>query len=88
MVGPFEVTGSMTVIRNDDVHDLMANFRNSTTVDINLSDGTFILALDRCLLNEPTIDTGGAVLTNTIPFTVVGADDISSAATMISMHTS
>jgi len=85
MTGGFEVTGSMTVIRNDDVHDLMANFRNSTTVDINLTDGTLVIALDKCLLNEPSIDTGGAVLTNTIPFTVVGADDISSATTMLSI---
>ena len=87
MTGAFEVTGSMTVIRNDDVYDLMANFRNSTTVDINLTDGTFVLELDKCLLNEPTIDTGGAVLTETIPFTVVGADDISSTTQMVGITT-
>ena len=85
MTGGFDVTGSMTVIRNNDVHDLMANFRNSTTVDINLTDGTLVIGLDKCLLNEPSIDTGGAVLTNTIPFTVVGADDVSSATTMVSI---
>ena len=61
----------------------MANFRNSTTVDIGLTDGTFVLALDKCLLNEPSIDTGGAVLMETIPFTVVGADDISSSTKML-----
>ena len=88
MVGGFEVTGSMTVIRNDDVYDLMANFRNSSTVDINLTDGTLVVALDKCLINEPTIDNGGAVLMETIPFTVVGADDISSATTMVSITTS
>ena len=87
MTGGFEVTGSMTVIRNDDVYDLMANFRNSTTVDIGLTDGTFVLALDKCLLNEPTIDNGGAVLMETIPFTVVGADDISSATKMLGITT-
>ena len=87
MTGGFEVTGSMTVIRNDDVYDLMAYFRNSTTVDIGLTDGTFVLALDKCFLNEPTIDNGGAVLLETIPFTVVGADDISSTTKMVGITT-
>ena len=88
MTGAFEVTGSMTVIRNDDVHDLLANFYNSTTVDINITDGTFVLAADKCLLGESTIDNGGAVLKNTIPFTVVGADDISSSTKMLGITTS
>ena len=50
-----------------------------------MTDGTLVIGLDKCLLNEPSIDTGGAVLTNTIPFTVVGADDVSSATTMVSI---
>ena len=84
MTGQFEVTGSMTVIRNDDVHDLLANFYNSTAVDINIAESSnFAIALDKCLLGESTIDSGGAVLTNTIPFTVVGVDDISSATKML-----
>ena len=87
MTGNLEITGSMTVIRNDDVHDLLANFYNSTTVDVNITDGTFVLALDKCLINEPTIDNGGVVLTETIPFTVVGADDISSATKMLGITT-
>ena len=87
MTAPFEVTGSMTVIRNDDVHDLLANFYNSAVVDINLTDGTFVLSADKCLLGEASIDNGGAVLINTIPFTVVGADDISSATKMLGITT-
>tara|TARA_R100000655_G_scaffold4394_5_gene14106 strand:- start:2163 stop:3206 length:1044 start_codon:yes stop_codon:yes gene_type:complete len=86
MTGGFDVTGSMTVIRNDDVHDLIdgGEFHNSTAVDINIAEASdFAIALDRCLLGEATIDNGGAVLTNTIPFTVVGADDISSATKML-----
>ena len=84
MVGGFEVTGSMTVIRNDDVHDLLAKFYDSNTVDINITeDSNFIIALDKCFLNEPSIDNGGAVLMETIPFTVVGADDISSSTKMV-----
>ena len=84
MVGGFEVTGSMTVIRNDDVHDLLAKFYDSNTVDINIAESSnFAIALDKCFLNEPSIDNGGAVLTETIPFTVVGADDISSTTKML-----
>ena len=84
MIGGFEVTGSITAIRNDDIHDLIANFRNSTTVDINIAESSgFALALDKCYINEPTIDNGGAVLMQTIPFTVVGDDDISSATKML-----
>ena len=84
MTGGLEVTGSMTVIRNDDVHDILANFYNSTTVDINIAESSnFTIAMDKCLLGEATIDNGGAVLTNTIPFTVVGADDISSTTKML-----
>ena len=84
MTGNFEITGSMTVIRNDDVHDLLAKFYDGNVVDINIQESSgFAIALDKCLINEPTIDNGGAVLTETIPFTVVGADDISSSTKML-----
>ena len=84
MVGGFEITGSLTVIRDDSVHDLIAKFRDSNTVDINIQESSnFAVALDKCFLNEPTIDNGGAVLMETIPFTVVGADDISSSTKMV-----
>ncbi len=84
MTAPFEITGSITAIRNDDVHDLLVKFYDSNTVDINIQEtSNFAIALDKCLINEPSIDNGGAVLTETIPFTVVGADDISSATKML-----
>ena len=83
MTGNFEVTGSMTVIRNDDVHDLLANFYNSTTVDVGLVGTNFTIAADKCLLGESSVDMGGPVLTQTIPFTVVGADDVSSSTKML-----
>ena len=84
MTGGFEVSGSMTVIRNDDVHDLLAKFYDSNTVDINIQESSnFAVALDKCLLGESTIDNGGAVLMQTIPFTVVGADDVSSTTKML-----
>lgn len=84
MVGGYEATGSMTAIRNDSISNNKVNFRNSTTVDINIAESSgFAIALDKCLLNEPSIDSGGAVLMETIPFTVVGADDISSSTKML-----
>ena len=84
MTGGFEVTGSITAIRNDDVHDLLAKFYDSNTVDVNIQESSnFTIALDKCFINEPTIDNGGAVLMETIPFTVVGADDISSSTKML-----
>ena len=84
MTGAFEITGSITCIRNDDVHDLLAKFYDSNTVDVNIQESSnFAIALDKCLLGESTIDNGGAVLMQTIPFTVVGADDISSATKML-----
>lgn len=84
MTGAFEITGSITCIRNDDVHDLLAKFYDSNTVDVNIAESSnFAIALDKCLLGESTIDNGGAVLMQTIPFTVVGADDISGATKML-----
>ena len=84
MVGGFEVTGSLTAIRNDDVYSLLAKFYDSNTVDINIAESSgFAIALDKCFLNEPSIDNGGAVLMETIPFTVVGADNIGSTVKML-----
>tara|TARA_Y100001963_G_scaffold157825_1_gene255234 strand:+ start:545 stop:1555 length:1011 start_codon:yes stop_codon:yes gene_type:complete len=84
MTGPFDINGSITCIRNDDIHDLLSDFRDSSTVDVNIQESSnFTIALDKCLINEPSVDNGGAVLTQTIPFTVVGADDISSATKML-----
>ena len=75
MTGGFEVTGSLTVIRNEDVDDLRAKFYNGTTVDINIAEASgFAIALDKCFINEPSIDSSGAVLMETIPFTVVATD--------------
>ena len=84
MTGGIEITGSITAIRNDDIHDLLAKFYDSATVDVNIQEASnFAIALDKCVINEPTIDNGGAVLTETIPFTVVGANDVSSSTKML-----
>ena len=77
MTGPFEITGSLTVIRNDDVHDLLDNFHNSTTMDMKLAEASnFSIDMDKVLLGESTVDNGGAVLMQTIPFTAVADEDI------------
>ena len=89
MTGQFEVTGSMTVIRNDDVHDLLAKFYDGSTVDINLAESSgFTVTLNRCFIGESSVDSGGAVLMQTIPFTAVGANDISSASTVLGIAAS
>ena len=77
MTSPFEITGSLTVIRNDDVHDLLANFYNSTAVDLRIAEASdFAIDIDKALLGESTVDNGGAVLMQTIPFTAVADEDI------------
>ena len=77
MTSPSEITGSLTVIRNDDVHDLLANFHNSTTMDMKLAEASgFAIDMDKVLLGESTVDNGGAVLTQNIPFTAVADEDI------------
>ena len=86
MVGPFEITGSLTCIRNEDVHDLhdSGRFRSSTTCAINIAESSgFAIAIPKAYINEPSIDNGGAVLMETIPFTVVADDDVSSTSKML-----
>ena len=84
--GAFEVTGSLNVIRNEDIYDThdSGRFRDSNTVAINIAESSnFAVAIPKAFINEPTVDNGGPVLMETIPFTVVGADDISSASKML-----
>lgn len=77
MTSPFEITGSLTVIRNDDVHDLLANFYNSTGVDLKLAEASnYSIDINKAVLGESTVDNGGAVLMQTIPFTAVADEDI------------
>jgi hypothetical protein len=86
MVGPFEVTGSLTAIRNEDIYDLhdSGRFRDSNTVAINIAESSgFAIAIPQAYINEPAIDNGGPVLMETIPFTVVSNDGIDSASKML-----
>ena len=75
-----------SVIRNEDIYDIhdAGKFRDSTTVAINIAESSgFAIAIPKAFLNEPSIDNGGAVLMESLPFTVVGDDDISSASKML-----
>ena len=88
MVGGFEVTGSLNVIKNQDTYDILAKQYGGTVAITIQNDtaGDLTLSLPLCVLNESSIDSGGAVLMETIPFTVVGANDAS--GNLISITTS
>ena len=84
MTGGFEINGSLTVIRNETVHDLLASFYNSTSLDLKLAEASnFTIDMDKVLLGESTIDNGGAVLMQTIPFTAVADEDIGGSSEQV-----
>ena len=46
--------------------------------NVNIAESSaFVVAIPRAFINETTIDNGGAVLMQTIPFTVVAEDNAS-----------
>lgn len=84
MTAPFEITGSITAIRNETIHDLLANFRNSTSVALKLAEASaFSIDVPKAMLGESTVDNGGAVLTQTIPFTGVADEDIGGSSEQV-----
>jgi len=91
MTGGFECTGSLTVIRNQDVYDLgvtTKRFLDSNTVNIYLQNSTssqLIVDIPKAVLGESTIDNGGAVLTQALPFTVVG--NVNQTSNLLSITT-
>ena len=89
MTGGFEITGSMTVIRNDDIYDMIAKFRDGNTANLSIgeSSGTnFAVLCPKIYINESTIDNGGAVLTQSIPFTAVADNDMSSSSALLQIN--
>tara|TARA_Y100001963_G_scaffold152114_1_gene236296 strand:- start:5808 stop:6848 length:1041 start_codon:yes stop_codon:yes gene_type:complete len=88
MTGAWEVTGSVSCIRNSSIHAMLAKFRDSSTVAINIKDDTdtdFSVLLPTCYIGDTSMDLGGGVMTQTIPFTVVGAANIASASEMVTI---
>ena len=88
MVGGFEVTGSMNVIKNDDTYDILAKHYGGTSAVTIQNDtaGDLTLSLPLVVLNESSIDSGGSVLMGALAFTVVGAND--GSGNLISITTS
>jgi len=89
MTGGWEITGSLTAIRNDDIYDMIAKFRDGNTANLSIgeSGGTnFAILCPKIYINEPTIDNGGAVLTQTIPFTAVANNDMSSGSALLQVN--
>ena len=88
MTGAFDITGSLNVIKNQDTYDILAKQYGGTSAITIQNDtaGDLTLSLPLVVLNESSIDSGGAVLIENIPFTVVGANDAS--GNLISITTS
>ena len=84
MTGGFEVTGSITAVRNDDIHDLSAKFRNNSSCAIEIGQASgFHWKIPKAFINETSVDNGGTVLLQTIPFTGVANNDMASASSLL-----
>lgn len=88
MTGAFEVSGSISCVRNSSIHEILNHFRDGSTVAINIIDDTandFTIAIPTAYLGDPSMDVGGAVMMQTLPFTAVGAADITSASPVVTI---
>ena len=88
MTGAFEVSGSISCIRNTSIDNMIAHFSDSSTVAINIAEATatdFSIALPYCYIGDTSFDLGGAVMTQTIPFTAVANNDLSSATAFVTI---
>jgi|21_taG_2_1085346.scaffolds.fasta_scaffold00149_29 hypothetical protein len=87
MTGGWEITGNLNVIRNNDYHDLLGDFKDSAPKALTITNATaslFTLSCPQVLINEPTVDSGGSMLMANIPFTVV-APNTTGTGTVISV---
>lgn len=81
MTGALECTGSINCKRDDSVHDLLAKFKDSANVAINLAEASnFTIDIPKAIINDTSPDSGGSFLTQTIPFTALGTDATSSTS--------
>jgi len=75
MTGAIDVTGSLTVKRDDEVHDLLANFKDGSKVILALAEASnFTIDCPQLILNEASADVGGSYLMETIPFTALATE--------------
>ncbi len=80
MSGALECTGSITAKRDDEVHDLLANFKDNSANTIAIAESSgMTIDIPKAIINEAASDTGGTFMTQTIPFTALGTDATSSA---------
>ena len=89
MTGAWEIVGTMNVIRNDDIYDMIAKFRDGNTCNLSIGESSatnFAVLCPKIYINESTIDNGGAVLVQTIPFTAVANDDMSSGSALLQVN--
>ena len=76
---PYEITGSLTVKRDDSIEDLIDEFKgNSTGIALNLADATasdFTINCPDVMIDGSTVDSGGDFLMQEIPFRAFGASE-------------
>ena len=74
MVGQWEVTGSVTCKRDTSIEHLLATL-SSGTFALNLAEASnFTISMPKCKVNEATMDNGGSIMMQTIPFTAYCED--------------
>lgn len=74
MVGQWEVTGSVTCKRDTSIENLLATL-SSGTFALNLAEASnFTISMPKCKVNEATMDNGGSIMMQTIPFTAYCED--------------
>ena len=68
MVGQFEVTGSITCKRDSSIENLLATL-SSGAFALNLAEASnFTISVPKACVNESTMDSGGSIMMQTIPF--------------------
>ena len=80
----WEVTGSLTVKADDNTYDLVASLAGgSAGVNLSIDESSgFAIDMDDVMVDNVTVDNGGAYLTHTIPFRAFAA---STTATILSI---
>lgn len=82
--GPWEVTGSLNVKRDDSIFSLISQLKgNETGINLSLDGSTFAMDLPDVMVEGPsTADSGGSYQMQTIPFRAFAA---STTATIMSL---
>mgnify|MGYP001192057318 CR=1 FL=1 len=69
MVGQWEVAGSISCKKDTSIENLLSELK-SGTFGLNLGEASnFTISVPKCKVNESTMDAGGSIMMQTIPFT-------------------